>query len=128
MMGSRIGPNAMRHFDQTVRAVRALDLDPVEKFELTSLVDEYVFGYALRAATDLDTTAPDVFEDIKRYVEAQLETGEYPHIEALLPTGPAREDIWRRLGETERDSRRFERGLRRLLDGIEAELTERGVL
>src|SRR3954471_525560 len=40
-----IGPNSVRHFDETLEAVASLDLDLVEKLDITSLVDQYVFGW-----------------------------------------------------------------------------------
>ena len=48
MRGMRIGPNGMRHFEQSLAAVAALALDDVDKLEVIAMVDDYVFGYALR--------------------------------------------------------------------------------
>ena len=42
-----VGPNTVRHFDQSLQAVRSLDLGLTEKFDIVSAVDEYVFGYCL---------------------------------------------------------------------------------
>ncbi|HEX3087347.1 MAG TPA: TetR/AcrR family transcriptional regulator, partial [Ilumatobacteraceae bacterium] len=42
-----IGPNAMRHFDQSWQAVASLDASFDDKMDLITAVDEYVFGYCL---------------------------------------------------------------------------------
>ena len=42
-----IGPNGVRHFDQTLQAVSSLDVDLATKLDIVSAVDEYVFGYCL---------------------------------------------------------------------------------
>ena len=42
------GPNGMRHFEQSLRAVALLDIDDALVFELIGQLDDYVFGYALR--------------------------------------------------------------------------------
>jgi AcrR family transcriptional regulator len=48
MVEAQVGPNAIRHVEQSVAAVAALDLDDPTRVELTSLVDDYVFGYSMR--------------------------------------------------------------------------------
>jgi len=42
------GPNGMRHFEQSLRAVAGLGLDREQTFEVIGQVDDYVFGYSLR--------------------------------------------------------------------------------
>jgi AcrR family transcriptional regulator len=44
----RIGPNAMRHFEQSVAAVSGLGLDRAGMFELISAVDDFVIGSVAR--------------------------------------------------------------------------------
>jgi hypothetical protein len=43
------GPNSLRHFDQSVAALADTDLDVQTKMEIIALVDDYVFGFSLRA-------------------------------------------------------------------------------
>jgi hypothetical protein len=59
-------------------------------------------------------------------IDAQLETGEYPHIRAMFAADPG--ETWLRLAEATLDPFRFERGLERLLDGIEHALRQQGAL
>ncbi len=44
------GPNAMRHFEQSLAALAGTDLDAPDKFQLLAMVDDYVHGNALRSA------------------------------------------------------------------------------
>ncbi len=125
-LGTRIGPNGMRHFEQSLAAVAGTGLEAEERLDLVALVDEYVFGYSVRAAAEPNPSGAWL-EDIKEYVEAQLETGDYPHINGLFPEGVDRMETWKRLEALDRDEDRFRRGLDRLLDGIALDLERRGL-
>jgi AcrR family transcriptional regulator len=121
------GPNAMRHFEQSLEVAARAGLGVFERFELVGLVDDYVFGHAMRANGIRDATAADRDEDhlaaMIAYLQAQLATGEFPHIAEI-----AGDDIranFERFGEVANDEGRFERGLQRLLDGIELWLRRR---
>jgi hypothetical protein len=57
---------------------------------------------------------------VVRYLEAQLATGEFPHLSAFVGDDPRAS--FERLAELARDPDRFERGLQALLDGIELRL------
>ena len=124
---AQLGPNGLRHMEQSVAAVKGLDLEDVELFELIQLVDEYVTGYALRnreLALD-DSEAREAWHDqASEYIDEQVATGEYPHLSALLrKEGTAA--FWQRLEAAGFEQNRFERGLKRLLDGIELSLKDR---
>lgn len=119
------GPNAIRHFEQSLAAVSELDVELQTRFDIILMVDDYVFGFALREAEDQREEAfwdeSRLDETIAAYFEAQLATGEYPQIEALR-AGQDAPAVMRRLRGYQRDPERFERGLKRLLDGIVLEL------
>ena len=86
-------------------------------------VDDYVFGYVLRA--DLEATQKpgdeEFDEQVLPFYEAQLETGDYPNISKLFEGRDAASGFNLVVGVF-RDEGRFERGLERLLDGLEAAL------
>ncbi|HVS99218.1 MAG TPA: TetR/AcrR family transcriptional regulator [Solirubrobacterales bacterium] len=121
MGDGRPGPNGMRHFEQSLQAVAPLGLDRDQTFELIGQVDDYVFGYALREVQEREEhergRPPEVLDFFKR----ELASGAYPLIDDFfggdLDAGfDAVVDFLGRPG-------RFDRGLSRLLDGIEAEFS-----
>lgn len=118
------GPNGMRHFEQSLAAVADLDAGERTRFDIILMVDEYVFGYALREAQD-QREAEDrdelELDAMIEYFESLLASGQFPHTERLREGGDARASFERIEGIV-RDPDRFERGLRRLLDGIALEL------
>jgi AcrR family transcriptional regulator len=124
-LGNRIGPNGLRHFEQSLAAVAGTGLGPEDRLDIISLVDEYAFGFGLRAASDTGHEETGAFAEIAAYVESQLDTGDFPHIEALFPPGVDRAEVWQRFEEIERDETRFRRGLDRLLDGIALDIDRR---
>ena len=116
------GPNGMRHFEQSLAAVAATGLPVERRLELIAMVDDYVYGFAMRAAGVHDPGHPaDIPQALVDYVEAQLATGDYPHFSALVGEGDM-VTAFGRMYAMMFDERRFERGLARLLDGIALEI------
>jgi AcrR family transcriptional regulator len=113
-----IGPNSVRHFDQSLQAVSSLELDLAEKLDIVSVVDEYTFGYCLQERNNLHDAGPSDAEMIA-YVEDLIATGHYPQIEAIAKRSGLHAS-WSRVTRHLRDPERFRRNLDRLLDGIEA--------
>jgi AcrR family transcriptional regulator len=121
------GPNAMRHFEQCLAALSGTGLDTPAKYDLLSLVDDYVAGNVLRAAESgaRAATDPDAVRGAIEFGLAQLRTGRYPHTAALLgdldlTTTPDPADLADRAGPPLDEpalTAQFERGLRALLDG-----------
>jgi AcrR family transcriptional regulator len=117
-------PNDLRRFEQAMRACAKLDISADERFEVVSLVDDYVFGFALREAWEVVEQKQGWRPEVLRFMQHQLEQEEYlvqfrELIGEDLEAGFARaSDLF--LGEG-----RFERGLERLLDGIEVDLAKR---
>lgn len=113
------GPNGMRHFEQSLQAVAGLGLDREQTFEVIGQVDDYVFGYSLRevqeAAEQEHGWSPAVVDFFRR----ELATGEYPLVYDFF--GDDFEATFEEAMEFMSDEGRFQRGLKRLLDGIEAE-------
>ena len=119
--GVTIGPNGMRHFEQSLEAVAGTGLDWPDKVEIINMVDDYVLGYILGqgeiGATTEGLKAKWV-EPMTRYLDVQLATGDFPNVQAMTDelggTGAAIESFIETMG----DPQHFERGLGRLLDGI----------
>lgn len=123
LRGARGGPNSMRHFEQTLAAVASLDLDLAGKLDLVSIVDDYVFGYALRAAelARESGTFEELRDHVLPYFAALMASGDYPELEKLFGgVDPERgfATVWAAFTA----EGRFERGLQRMLDGFAASL------
>jgi len=111
------GPNGVRHFDQSLQAVRSLDVSLAEKFELVTAVDEYTVGFCLAERSNPGFDEPG--QQTVDYVAGLVAGGDYPMLSALVAehgvTGAF--DVLRRQNA---DPERFSRNLARLLDGFEA--------
>jgi AcrR family transcriptional regulator len=116
----RPGPNGLRHFEQSLRAVGGLDVPDHVRFELISLLDDYVFGFTLREAQEFDEHKRGGFSpEVREFFQRELDSGDYPLIREFL--GDDADAAVDRVAESLFREGRFERGLNRLLDGIEAE-------
>jgi AcrR family transcriptional regulator len=116
-----LGPNALRHIDQSLGAVAGLDLAPGRKRAALLAVDTYTLGFVRWEV--LSPIAEDPCggakagpsaEEIDAYIAEQALSGDYPHISEL-----AGEDLT--LGV---HGDNFEVGLEWLLTGIEAEVSQ----
>jgi AcrR family transcriptional regulator len=115
-----LGPNALRHIDQSLEAVASLDLPPARKRAALLTVDTYTLGYAawevrstVAEKRGRDAVASRRSDALAAYVKAQAASGEYPNL-AKLSGEELRLDI---------GAESFEVGLEWLLAGIEAEVT-----
>jgi AcrR family transcriptional regulator len=119
---AQAGPNALRHVEQSLAVAARTGRPFPEQFELVGLVDDYVFGHAMRvrearSSQEVDGTEA---EGLIGYLETQLATGEYPILAAWA--GDDARAAFGRVAEMSSDPGRFERGLQALLDGIEQRL------
>lgn len=117
---AQLGPNALRHYEQSLAALAATDLSYPQKTELTGIVDDYVAGaaaHAIEARERLRAAAekPALVAEAMTYGQRLLATGEFPQLQALaeevLATG-------RQPTPLENQDQQFEAGLTALLDGI----------
>jgi AcrR family transcriptional regulator len=113
------GPNGMRHFEQSLQAVAGLGLDREQTFEVIGQVDDYVFGYALREVQEAEEHDHGWSPEVVEFFRRELATGDYPLIDEFF--GADFEATFQQAMEFMADEARFDRGLARLLDGIEAE-------
>ncbi|MBV8693405.1 MAG: TetR/AcrR family transcriptional regulator [Actinobacteria bacterium] len=120
-----LGPNSVRHIDQTLQAVSSLPISLAEKFEIVMAVDEYAFGFAMSERSHAN--APDwPRADMVAYVDGLVRSGNYPQLQALSEE-LGLEPMWTQVNACVRDPDRFARCLARLLEGIEIDLQARGV-
>jgi AcrR family transcriptional regulator len=118
---ARMGPNAMRHFEQSLQALRSVDLGYATKIEILAILDDYVHGHLLRAdevRTRTDATVED--EEVDAAMEfgmAQLATGEFPLTRAMWEESERGGGMAHVFGEHATE-RRFDTGLQIMLDGL----------
>lgn len=123
------GPNGLRHVEQSLAVASRTGLDVESQFELVALVDDYVFGYVMRARAGFGFDAEDPgaerrLDAMLAWIGDQLATGEFPHLAAFSGDDPR--GAFARAAHMTTDEQRFERGLQMLLDGVELELERRG--
>ena len=119
------GPNAMRHFEQSLAAVAGTGLSMDRRLEVVAQVDDYTAGYVQREGEVLEGEWKPEWEEMIRpssdFLEERLAGGGYPNIEAFLG-GERFPDVIRRLIRSSTPNERFDRGLNRLLDGVALEI------
>lgn len=121
---AQIGPNAMRHFEQSLAAAAATGLPVQARLELIAVVDDYVTGNAMHAVESLTRARiaesnPEMVAAAITYGTALAEAGNFPQLKALAATArtAGAEQAGPPLTE-EALTIQFERGLQALLDGI----------
>ena len=111
-----IGPNTIRHFDQTLEAVASFPGSLDDRFDLMMAVDEYVFGHCLHSRNNLaDEEASS--ETVLGYMSELFDGGDFPTLAAMVDEFGLK-PLWSRIHAQLRDPKRFERNLSRLLDGF----------
>jgi AcrR family transcriptional regulator len=114
-----LSPNGLRHAEQSLAAIAALALPLEEQRAVLIAVDTYTLGHVTVELAARRTQQRTGVEDggwqavAEPYLAGLVETGEFPHLEALGIPHP--------LTDGEHDTT-FARGLEWLLDGIAASL------
>ena len=82
--GARMGPNLLRHVEQSLQALVEVPLDAESKQRLLSIVDDYVLGHVMHI------NEPPLGEDAKalramaEFMSEQLKSGDFPQMSALI--------------------------------------------
>jgi AcrR family transcriptional regulator len=123
------GPNALRHIEQSLTAVADTGLDPQGQMDLIAAIDDYVIGYVIRAQRFAEeeehSPGEEWLAEMFDHMRERIDSGDYPHLRRALEANRAEGRTDEELARMATDERRFERGLERLLDGIEVELKRR---
>ncbi len=125
---AQFGPNAMRHFEQSLAATAGAGLPAEARLELIAAVDDYVAGNALHSVEALTRARvaaadPDMVAAAIAYGTALLESEDFSQLKALYgeSAGGQAERAMPPLTEDALASQ-FERGLQALLDGMAGRL------
>ncbi|GAA2405835.1 hypothetical protein GCM10010191_12190 [Actinomadura vinacea] len=103
----RVGPNALRHGEQSLAALSRLDIGMKDAAKVVMAVDHYMTGYFVRGRL-LRARGDDTDDQSEPYMHDMLATGSYPRLQRAHKEGMD-------------DQEPFEQGLAWLLDGIERE-------
>jgi AcrR family transcriptional regulator len=117
-----VGPNAVRHFDQTLQAVASVPGSLTDKLDVLTVVDEYVFGFCTHERSSFHDVEDE--DEMTEYVKELVATGDYPALKQLIDEHGL-EQVWDQFEQHAHDEARFDRNLARVLDGIERDLTSR---
>ncbi|HEX4489981.1 MAG TPA: TetR/AcrR family transcriptional regulator [Acidimicrobiia bacterium] len=117
-----VGPNAVRHFDQSLQAVASVPGSLADKLDVLTVVDEYVFGFCTHERSSFHDVDDD--SEMIEYVKELVATGEYPALQRMIDEHGL-EQLWAQIEGHAHDDARFDRNLARLLDGVERDLTAR---
>jgi AcrR family transcriptional regulator len=123
MRGAPPGPNAMLHFEQSLAALADSPFGLEQRLELLKMVDDFVFGHALRAA-EVQATDRSTIRNAEELGRRMLATGRYPHTASLAKLGHFHDEA-RQLAWLTGDEGRFDRALASLLDGAVRQLRQR---
>jgi len=116
----RPGPNGMRHFEQSLKAMSGAGLSVRAQLEAIVQVDEYIYGFAIREAQERDKHEQGRDACRREFFQRELGSGNFPLIGEML--GADADAAFDRVADVLHEEGRFERGLGRLLDGISAQL------
>jgi AcrR family transcriptional regulator len=117
-----LGPNVMRHVEQSLEATAALGLDQAKRLAIWRAVDSYTLGHAnIRPGRDYGEggTAHDPAwrAAAEAYLQDLAGSGNFPNLAALGAAG---------LMHNDHDELTFETGLSWLLTGIAADTSQTG--
>jgi AcrR family transcriptional regulator len=117
--GVRLGPNALRHIEQSLQAVASLDSSYERKLEILSIVDDYVFGHCAGLARRSERPQLDrkSTKALSEAMKRALDDGDHPHLRAMIGNEDPAAAFTKSLGFMT-EEHQFESGLEALLEGL----------
>lgn len=117
--GARLGPNGLRHVEQSLQAVASLDLPIGQKLEILSIIDDYVFGHCTSSMRRRDQMRFDrkAAHALSKVMTRYLDEGDYPQLRAMIGDDDPVDAFVKSSGFMTEDYR-FDIGLDALLHGL----------
>jgi hypothetical protein len=122
---AQFGPNAARHFEQSLAATAGAGLSTAGRLELIAVVDDYVAGSALHSIealtrAEIARTDPEMVSATIAYWTTQIQPADFPELTALYETTATTDEAAAAAPPMTDDAlnRQFEQGLAALLDGL----------
>jgi AcrR family transcriptional regulator len=126
---AQFGPNAMRHFEQSLAATTGAGLSVKARLELIAAVDDYVAGNALHGVESLTRARiaqedPDTVAAAIAYGLTLTETEEFPQLRALYVESTSSQGAEHATPAMTEEAlaSQFERSLQALLAGLAIQL------
>jgi hypothetical protein len=104
------GPATLRHHDTVLGTLRAAGFSIAMAAHAYSLLDSYIYGFALQAPS-LPFDSPDATAELAQLIMARFVSGQYPHLTEIA--------IEHVLQPGYNDNHEFVFGLDLILDGLE---------
>ena len=119
LTGVRVGPNALRHIEQSLQAVASIDLPTGKKLEILSVVDDYVFGHCSGLRRRLERPELDRRSEkaLSEALKRSLGERDLPELRALIGDRDPAAAFVKSLRFMTAEHH-FETGLEALLDGL----------
>lgn len=111
-----VGPNVVRHLEQSLEAIVELDIDSAKRFAIVFAVDTYTLGHVqggLSHTLQSGQDDPAWHDSAKTHLQRLFASGEFPHL-AAYGTPSILTDRYL--------TPSFDTGLEWLLDGISADI------
>jgi AcrR family transcriptional regulator len=110
-----VTPNALRHVEQSVAIVAALDVDRDTAVAMVMATDDYTIGHVFRQSRVGSAERPFATDRDGERVRDLLASGEFPHLQRIFADG----------GRIAPPPDTFDAGLEWLFDGMQAVLDAR---
>lgn len=122
LSSATMGPNGLKHVEQSMQAVAEMPLDTPQKLQVLGMVDDFVFGHVVRATeTWVHGTDKKSMKSFAEFTTKEMRSGAYPALAALLGDQDPLEAFYR-FSKMMGAEDQFEIGLETILDGIELRL------
>ena len=117
--GARLGPNGLRHIEQSLQAVASVELPIGSKLEILSIVDDYVFGHCSSVVRQRGQAQFDrkVTKALNEAMRRTLEEADLPLVRAVVGKNEPL-DVFMKNAGSMNDDGNFDIGLEALLDGL----------
>ncbi|MFJ9371286.1 TetR/AcrR family transcriptional regulator [Nocardia sp. NPDC101769] len=109
-----IGPKALLHIEQSLKALDGLNISPAEAMQIVKAVDQYTSGFVLREVLTYSEEAIGLGTPTGAYLRDTATSAGHQRLMKLLQHNPS---------QLPSNDESFEQGLRWLLEGVARDIT-----
>ncbi len=117
--GGQPGVNGLRHVEQSLAALAPTNLSFHDKLAMTIVIDDYVFGHALRAieGDSMQEGGKDMLDSVVDFVSGHMNAADFPQMTAAIGDGTVAEFVGK-MSLAFHPDEWFEVGLEAVLAGL----------